>query len=246
MDVLPEVLRFAISKACSTGMKLSWTMWENGDYTGIKLFWKPEESTNGGRSDDPASRSTALTHRKKKKPSPSTQRRNARRRESFLNHKKMEENNPGSRIGDSQPSLLSNAHPTVSPPTDVSPKTIIAGDRNSELDLSTCTVVECEQQGEIPGVKFTTASGDEGWTPVVSRRRKKCVSATSLRSAECSESSDDELQSLKSARSVRYEERGGAPGLLVRRGCTMSSRKWRAIVPSPIATRTRTRVKHNV
>ena len=74
MDALPEVLRFAISKACSTGMKLSWTVWKNADYTGIKLFWKPEESTNGRRPDDPASRSTALTHRNRKKPSPSIQR----------------------------------------------------------------------------------------------------------------------------------------------------------------------------
>ena len=64
------------------------------------------------------------------------------------------------------------------------------------------SVVEFEQQGEIPGVKFTTACGDEGWTPVVSRRRKKCASSTSLMSVECSESSDDKLQFLKSARSV--------------------------------------------
>ena len=47
-------------------------------------------------------------------------------------------------------------------------------------------------------------------------------------------------QSLKSARSVKYEERGGVPGLLVQKGCTMSSRKWSAIAPSPVATRTRT------
>ena len=250
MDALPEVLRFAISKACSTGMKLSWTVWENGDYTGIKLFWKPEESTNGRRPDDPASRSTALTHQNRKKPSPSTQRRNARRRESFLSSKKTGGNNPGCRSGDSQPSLLSNARPTVSTPADVRPRAITVGDRNSEFELSKCTGVEFEQQGETPGVKFTTASVDEGWTPVVPRRRKKCAASTG--SAECSESecsasgSDDELQSLKSARSVKYEERGGVPGLLVQKGCTMSSRKWSAIAPSPVATRTRTKVKYNV
>ena len=116
--------------------------------------------------------------------------------------------------------------------------------------MSKCTGVEFEQQGETPGVKFTTASGDEGWTPVVPRRWKKCAASTG--SAECSESecsasgSDDELQSLKSARSVKYEERGGVPGLLVQKGCTMSSRKWSAIAPSPVATRTRTKVKYNV
>ena len=81
----------------------------------MKLIHVPtEESTNGGRPDDPASWSTALTHRNRKKPSPSTQRRNARWRESFLSSKKTGGNNPGSRSGDSQPSLLSNARPTVS------------------------------------------------------------------------------------------------------------------------------------
>ncbi len=55
-----KVLRFAISKACSAGMKRFWTVWENGDWTGIKHFRKPEESTNGGCSDNPASQTTAL------------------------------------------------------------------------------------------------------------------------------------------------------------------------------------------
>ena len=132
--MLPEVLRFAISKACSTGMKLSWTMWENSDYTGIKLFWKPEESTNGGRSDDLASRSTALTHRKRRNPPHLPSVGMPAGVSLFLTARKWRKMNPGSRIGDSQPSLLSNAHPTVSLPMDVSPKTIIAGDRNSELD----------------------------------------------------------------------------------------------------------------
>lgn len=71
-------------------------------------------------------------------------------------------NNPGSRIGDSQPSLLSNACPTGSIPTDVCPRANAVGGRNSEFELPKCMGVEFEQQGETPGVKFTTAGGDEG------------------------------------------------------------------------------------
>ena len=58
----------------------------------------------------------------------------------------------------SLPFYLMPAPPST--PADVRPRAITVGDRNSEFELSKCTGVEFEQQGETPGVKFTTASED--------------------------------------------------------------------------------------
>ena len=35
---LPEVLRVAISEALTSGKKLSWSVWENGEITSVKLL----------------------------------------------------------------------------------------------------------------------------------------------------------------------------------------------------------------
>ena len=40
METLPEVLRVVISKALTSGKKLSWNVWDNGEITGVKLLWK--------------------------------------------------------------------------------------------------------------------------------------------------------------------------------------------------------------
>ena len=45
MDALPEVLRVAISEALTSGKKLSWSVWDNGEITSVKLLWKSDVSS---------------------------------------------------------------------------------------------------------------------------------------------------------------------------------------------------------
>ena len=42
MEELPEVVGFVISKASTSGKKLSWSVWDNGEATTVKLLWKPD------------------------------------------------------------------------------------------------------------------------------------------------------------------------------------------------------------
>lgn len=42
MEQLPEVICFVIPKAARSGKKLSWSVWNIGDMTTVKLLWKPE------------------------------------------------------------------------------------------------------------------------------------------------------------------------------------------------------------
>ena len=53
MDALPEVLRVVISEALTSGKKLSWSVWDNGEITGVKLLWKPEVVDAPIRSQNP-------------------------------------------------------------------------------------------------------------------------------------------------------------------------------------------------
>ena len=119
-------------------------------------------------------------------------------------------------------------------------------DASPGIDLTSCHAVRFEMQEDTPGLHFTSATGEDGWTPVVKRRRNKVVSKSTCTTKVNSVSSDDkDLQSsLHSARSVTYKECDGVAGLSVRRGCTMSV-AWIPVLPSPIASRTRTRNRNS-
>ena len=88
-------------------------------------------------------------------------------------------------------------------------------------------------------MRFTRDDDDE-WVPVVKKKRRKRREPES-ESESVSDDSGDELR-VKFAREVRYQVKDGTPGLRIRRGNTMHSWKWTPIAPSPIATRTRSRI----
>ena len=94
-----------------------------------------------------------------------------------------------------------------------------------------------------PGVKFKHYSGHEGWTPVkkdvTAPRRSRKGDGCRSNPLACQ---DKEL-SLTHAREVAYMNIDGTPGITFRRGCTRHSYEWLPITPSPIAIRTRTKMK---
>ena len=89
MEALPEVLRVAVSEALTSGKKLSWSVWDNGEITSVKLLWKPDVSSPV-QSEIPPRPAAASTlhlrprHNVKKKRSPSSWRRSNQRLKSFL------------------------------------------------------------------------------------------------------------------------------------------------------------------
>ena len=111
-------------------------------------------------------------------------------------------------------------------------------DENSDsvqepVDLKSCVVVEYEKHGDVHGVKFRNDT-EEGWIPVVKRRRRRSK-------PPFSDSSDDELWIPEHA-SVKYHLDGdGTPGLHLR---TKRMQDWTPIMPSPVASRTRTRIRN--
>ena len=62
MDVLPEVLRVVISEALSSGKKLSWSVWDNGEITSVKLPWNPEVVNTPIQSEIPTQSATLILH----------------------------------------------------------------------------------------------------------------------------------------------------------------------------------------
>ena len=96
MEALPEVLRVAVSEALTSGKKLSWSVWDNGEITSVKLLWKPDVSSPV-QSEIPPRPAAASTlhlrprHNVKKKRSPSSWRRGNQRLKSFLEKKNSQE-----------------------------------------------------------------------------------------------------------------------------------------------------------
>ena len=111
-----------------------------------------------------------------------------------------------------------------------------------KIDLANCKEVAYEMRDGMPGVRYKeeTEYEDQGWTPVIRKRkpRRKLVGNLSDKSGE---SSDEELKLTRGTRSVKYKIVDGMPGLRIQRGNTMASVSWAPIVPSPVASRTRTR-----
>ena len=113
---------------------------------------------------------------------------------------------------------------------------------STDLSLDTCESVVYDARDGQPGVKFKSCSGHEGWTPI-----KKDVAASRTRKGDGCRSNpltcqDKELP-LTYAREVAYMKIDGTPGITFRRGCTRHSYEWLPIAPSPIASRTRTKMK---
>ena len=92
MEELPEVLHFVISKVLTSGKKLSWSIWNNGEMTTVKLFWNPEAKLSQSSSAVLPPRSTSshcfLSNVHKKKRSPSSKKRSNQRLHNFLANKK--------------------------------------------------------------------------------------------------------------------------------------------------------------
>ena len=120
-------------------------------------------------------------------------------------------------------------------------------DASPGIDLTSCHAVRFEMQEDTPGLHFTSATGEVGWTPVVKCRRKKVASKSTCTTKVNSVSSDDEdfQSSLHSDRSMTYKECDGVAGLSVRHGWRMKSVAWIPVLPSPIASRTRTRNRNS-
>ena len=100
------------------------------------------------------------------------------------------------------------------------------------VDLTACENIVYEKKDEVPGVNYTL-NGSETWTPVVKRKRRR-----SSASSTGASSSSSELD-VSCSRKVQYQERNGAPGLSIHR----RNVKWTPVIPSPVASRTRSRTK---
>ena len=98
MDQLPELVKSAISSACSSGKSLSWKVQEGKKGLLIQLVWKTEpvghsvsgKTTRVGSNWNPAKHNNTVPGKpaSKKKLSPSTARRSARRLQAFLETKR--------------------------------------------------------------------------------------------------------------------------------------------------------------
>ena len=104
-----------------------------------------------------------------------------------------------------------------------------AGEEVGLPGLETCTSVQFESREGTPGLRYTSASGEESWTAVAGKNL-------------CDK---DFATALKDSRGVMYRQREGAPGLELRRGNTRKSVSWIPVVSSPVASRTRTKTKGN-
>ena len=73
------------------------------------------------------------------------------------------------------------------------------------------------------------------WTPVSKKQKSRVQRVNVL------DTGKELARDVKTARRVEYKERDRVPGLVIQRGCTMSSVSWIPVIPSPIAYRTRAR-----
>ena len=60
-DAVPEVLRVVISEALTSGKKLSWSVWDNGEIISVKLLWKPEVIDAPIQSEIPPQPATSIS-----------------------------------------------------------------------------------------------------------------------------------------------------------------------------------------
>lgn len=125
-------------------------------------------------------------------------------------------------------------------------------DEVQPVDLKLCSNVKYDKKDGVHGVSYCLEDGDNGWTPVRSKRVKRAVplhlvrrrapphvkatlpSSSDSESASDSESSSTSL-TIPDHAEVNYSIVDGKPGLLV---STRNTRSW-----TPIAARTRAKLK---
>ena len=135
-----------------------------------------------------------------------------------------------------KPDVLVNDHPAGS---NTNADSESEGVSSPELDLAALNDVVYEEQEGEPGVKYTSESGEASWTPVVNRRsRKRKAQLTDPGfDGACSGDRVNELQStIQSARDVTFQCREELPGLMIRKGCMLSSISWMPIAATPVAS----------
>ena len=109
----------------------------------------------------------------------------------------------------------------------------------SPIDLTTCQSVSYEMRDCVPGVKYIKNT-TEAWTPVMKRSgRKKKPDQVFDPVDSSSDTSGSELD-VSCSRMVQYSLRDGVPGVSIHRRNVV----WEPIVPSPVATRTRSKTKN--
>ena len=123
-----------------------------------------------------------------------------------------------------------------------SPSKSTTAELSQGLDLSKCQDVRYESRDYIPGVSYKSVDGEEGWTPVIRRKRK---TVRLRRSSESESSTSGSEVDVSCSRKVEYEKRNEIPGLnIYRRGPV----EWTPIQAAtctnpvePIAARTRSK-----
>ena len=127
----------------------------------------------------------------------------------------------------------------------------IVSNEGSSVDLATCSEIQYEVKEGVHGVAYNL-DGESGWTPVVGKKKRRCVPDFikrkfppdhPIRTANSSESdsdstSEEDLDTVIPTGpnvDVQFKMVDNTPGLAVR---TRSTRTW-----TPIATRTRARLK---
>ena len=215
MEQLPEVLCFVISKAATSGKKLSWSVWNIGDTTTVKLCWKPE-TLSSSRPLLPSLQGqrlpSATNSNVKKKRSPSSKKRSIQRLRDFLAKKKGQGVKP--LAAQESPGTLNSAHP----PSSSSEKDPAGKNKTAENTPTVPSVESHKMKGrgvEASGVQESpapdTVTGETPCTPVC-KSREDSSSLTDL---------------LCEAKNVVYEARDDSTGIsFVKNG----KREWVPIV----------------
>ena len=231
MDQLPELVKSAISSACSSGKSLSWKVQECKKGLLIQLVWKTEpvghsvsgKTTRVGSNWNPTKHDDNTVPGKpasKKKVSPSRACRSARRLQAFLERKQ---------------SVHVDSHVTQEE-LDLCNRQPVLSDAGLDEDLKVYLDKEVEcvdfsiDNGQ-PGLTLDLNCGKTEWTPV--RVKKPIISGDA--NDELSVAELNELDDVV----FRSGEVDDMPGVVLTKGCMQV---WTPIA-TPIATRTRLRSK---
>ena len=213
--------------------KANWTVRQNSSGFSVSFFW---EVSAGAKCENDGTSPNSPKSKKKK------------RRKKKAKQAQAQEAPAVSVLVSAEVGVQTESVPLVQTRPAVTNETAPGGsgdldtcDSSPEFDLKTCQSVSYEKRDGVPGVQYFDEDGQEGWTPVVKKKRKRKPGAGVKEDSE--ESSDEELP-IRAARQAKYKEKEGIPGLSVRYGNTMHSWKWTPIrTTTPIAYRTRTRIK---
>ena len=140
-----------------------------------------------------------------------------------------------------QPSDSSiNSTPVLSTLPSPKPSSAQSEGAHESPDLSKCLDIEYEYRDFVPGVSYRTIDGEEGWTPVVKKRRIRRGRTSGSSDSESDESGSE--VDISCSRLVEFEKREGIPGLMIyRRGPPTWTPIRSATKMGPIASRTRSK-----